>query len=108
MTPLQQIATWPAPPAHPPAEATETEVEEQRREAALATRRVRRPAQWSAMETDDARLLPELDAVYAWTSRDRVIIERMPTFLGRERQSVLVEVEELDIHMFLYVKFDRC
>ena len=36
-------------------------------------------AQGSAMEIDGARLLPEFDAVYAWTSRDRAIIERMTT-----------------------------
>ena len=61
------------------------------------------------MKLDDARLLLEFSTFYAWTSRDRVIIERMPTCLARVRQSVLVEVEKLDIHFyFVHVKFDRC
>ena len=32
------------------------------------------------MGIDIAQLLPEFDAVYAWTSRDRVIIEQMVIF----------------------------
>ena len=34
------------------------------------------------------------EAVYARNSRDRVIIERMTTYLARERQNVTVEMEE--------------
>ena len=58
---LQQTATWPGPPADPPTGVGEMEVKGQRREAApAARRRTTRPAQWSAMGTDDARLLSEV------------------------------------------------
>ena len=40
-------------------------------------------------------LIPEFDARYAWTSRDRVIIDRMTTYLARERQNVFVERKEM-------------
>ena len=66
------------------------EVDEQRREAALGTgRRATRPAQGSAKGMDHAQSLPEFDAVYAWTPRDRVIVKRMITHLA----DVFVEVE---------------
>ena len=53
---LQQTATWVGSPADPPAGADEMEVEEQRREAALAARRrAALPAQVSAIEIDHAR-----------------------------------------------------
>ena len=48
------------------------------------------------MECDHAQLLLEFDTVYAWTSRDRVIVKRMTTYLARERQNVFVEMEELE------------
>ena len=76
-----------------------------RREEALATRgRATRPVQWSAWpdpsqeqgKCDHAQLLPEFDAVCAWTSSDRVIIRRMIANLARERENVFVEMEELE------------
>ena len=39
------------------------------------------------------------NVVYAWTSRDGVIIDRMITYLARERQNVFVEVEELETYI---------
>ena len=39
------------------------------------------------------------DAVYAWTSRDRVIIKRMTAYLAREWQDVFVEMEEMEKHI---------
>ena len=39
------------------------------------------------------------DVVYAWTSRDRHIIDRMITFLARERQNVFVEMEKLETYI---------
>ena len=96
VTPLQQTATWPGPPVDPP-EVNDMEVDEQRREAVPQTRRrATRPAQGSTNEIDGARLFPEFDAVYAWTPRDEVIIDRMTTYLARERQNVFVEVEDLE------------
>ena len=50
----------------------------------------------SAMELD-ARLLVEFDAVYSWTSRDRVIIEQMVRYLAR--LNVFPEVEELETYL---------
>ena len=44
-------------------------------------------------------LILEFDAVCAWTSRDRVITQRMTAFLARERHNVLVEVKEVDNHI---------
>ena len=48
------------------------------------------------MKFDHAQLLPELDAVHALTSRDRVVVKRMTTYLARKRQNVFVEMEELE------------
>ena len=45
------------------------------------------------MDVHHAQLLPEFDAVYAWTSRDRVIIKRMTAYLAGEKQNVFVEME---------------
>ena len=75
--------------------------------AASATRRTTRPAQLSkrpdpsrealeeetAMESDDARLFLEFGAVYAWTSRDRVIIEQMVTYLDRTSRTSSLKAE---------------
>ena len=47
----------------------------------------------------DHLVLPEFDAVYAWTSRDRVIIRRMTAYLVRERQIVFVEMKEMEKHI---------
>ena len=87
----------------------EYERESRRRNAAPATRRgASRPAQWhtrpdhvqeTAMDVDFAQLLPEFDAVYALTSRDRVVIKRMIVYLARERQNVFVEMEELETYI---------
>ena len=49
---------------------------------------------WNA-EIDDARLIPEFDAVHAWP-RDRVIIGQMVVYLARKKLNVLVDVEELE------------
>ena len=52
-------------------------------------------------EKTDAKhpeLIPEFDAVYAWTSRDKVIIERMTAYLARERQN-FVEMKEMEKHI---------
>ena len=77
-----QPATWPGPRVGPPAEVNE--MDEQRREVAPENRsRATRPLQGSAMEVGGARFLPEFDAVYAWTPRDIVIIERMIANLAR-------------------------
>ena len=48
------------------------------------------------MKFDHAQLLPGLDAVNALTSRDRVIVKRMTTYLARKRQNVFAEMEELE------------
>ena len=81
------------------------EVDEQRREAALETRRrATRPAQGSAMALDGARSFPEFDTVDVWRPRDRVIIERMITYLARKRQNVFVEVEVLDTYIGVITK----
>ena len=43
-------------------------------------------------EKTDAKypeLIPEFGAVYAWSSRDRVIIERMTVSLAREAENLL-------------------
>ena len=50
------------------------------------------------MENDGAQLLPKFDAVYAWTSRDRVIIKRMTAYLAREKQNIFVEMKEMEKH----------
>ena len=50
------------------------------------------------MEIDGAQLLPKFDAVYAWTSRDRVIIKRMTAYLAREKQNIFVEMKEMEKH----------
>ena len=57
------------------------------------------------MDSDDARLLPEVDAVYAWSSRDAVIIEQVAMYVAWKRQNVFVEVEELET---IFFEFDRC
>ena len=77
----------------------ENEREVRRRAAASATRRrATRPAQWyarpdpvlvtpmeeTAMDVDHAQQLPDSDAVYAWTPRDRVIIKLMTAYLRRD------------------------
>ena len=59
------------------------------------------------MEVDDARLLPEVDAVHAWTPRDRVVIEQMVTYLASTRQNVFVEVEELETYIYIYITFQQ-
>ena len=41
-------------------------------------------------------LIPEFDAIYTWTSRDRVVIERMAASLARERQTSGEEIELLE------------
>ena len=75
------------------------EVDEQRREAAPETRRrATRPPQESAMEIDGARLFPEFDAIYAWTPKVRVIVERTTTCIARERRIVVVEEEKLETY----------
>ena len=43
--------------------------------------------------------LPDFDAVHAWTSRDRVIMNGMTAFLARQRQNVFVEMKEMEKHM---------
>ena len=48
-------------------------------------------------EENDAEypeLIPEFDAVYAWTSRDRVVVNRMTAYLARKRLNVLVEMKD--------------
>ena len=52
--------------------------------------------QWKLMLHSYSR---SFDAVYAWTSRDRVIIKKMTAYLARERQDVFVEMEEMEKHM---------
>ena len=54
------------------------------------------PREKTAMKFDRAQLLPVLHAVDAWTSRDRVGIERMTSYLARERQNVFAEMEEME------------
>ena len=46
------------------------------------------------MKFDHAQLLPELDAVYALTSRDRVIVKRMTTNLPRKRQYAVMRAKQ--------------
>ena len=76
--PLQQTATWPGPPVGPP-EVNDMEVAEQRREAAPKTQKEGNTTRARISNgIDGARLLSELDAVYAWTPREGVIFERMP------------------------------
>ena len=90
---------------HPRAGVDEMEVEERRPEAALTgRRRAARPAQTSAMEIDHASLLPEFDAVYAWTPRDRVIVKRDDHVFWPERESgraSFVQEEELETCILL-------
>ena len=52
-------------------------------------------------------LIPEFDAVYAWTSRDSGIIERMTTCLSRERQNVFVEMKEMENHILSLTNRER-
>ena len=76
---MQQTTTWLGPPMDPP-EVNDVKVDEQRRDAALETRRrATRSAQWSAVGMDHAQLLPECDAVCARTPRDRVVVMQMTT-----------------------------
>ena len=61
----------------------------------------RERAELRRQEETDAKypeLIPEFDAVYVWMLVDRVIIERMTTYLAGERQNVFVELEEMEKH----------
>ena len=58
------------------------------------------------MVFDHAQLHPESDAVCAWTSRDRVIVMRMTTYLARERQNAFVEMEELEKYILGPIDID--
>ena len=64
-------------------------------EVADAARFAEDPSQETAMVCDHAQLLLAFDAVCAWTLRDGVVVKRMTTYLARERQNVVVEMEEL-------------
>ena len=72
--PVQVWSTWPGPPQETPREET-------------------------AMEIDDARLLPEFDAVHAWTPRDRSYHRSDGGVLGPGKsRNVLADVEELETY----------
>ena len=58
------------------------------------------------MVFDHAQLQLEFDAVCAWTSRDRVIVMRMTTYLARGRQNAFVEMEELEKYILSPIDID--